>query len=1059
MGKDIDWKETEWLVTQLRAKLAEDQPTENDTEQSRSDAISDQPAEAAPSRPQPYEYGRKKKKKNRKERQPSQEASRVDAPDDGQLEISVAESAEPASAEGVVEAVPVEEAVEAVPVEEAAEAVPVEEVVEAVPVEEAAEVAPVEEVVEAATVEEAAEIAPANEPEESILAERPELQGIFEEEKPEPPVEEAAAPDTESEQEAEKAAEQEPAPTEAAPLPTYNRAVPPQKRTALFASSYARDLSADYRATPRSAGKLSGKKAAPGPKLRTDKEKQAEVTVEHLMQDLFGAESLAWFSADQSEQPEAVQVTSPEEKPVEAKPVAAKPAETVQTTVAETPVQPEPKSGKNRKKEAAKEQRQAFDTITREMDGQMALVLPETGKPLAIPAGEHEQHARREDRRKNAGDEAQIDLFSTDRGSVAFAVDPRQEKSEFKRSIEASEEDFQMLLDLDYEDELGSAIGFEKIRAYHEEGVNGQPVVKHRRRTAERREYEMQGQDTSLRKNYTKQKGEHVVRLALSVLFTLLIMIYEQSSWMAALFGGFLDGKQYPATYILMGVQLLVITAFFSYQRLWEGFVRILKFSPIDYSLCSVMLIATVVYHVVLIFLPHAAAPALYLSPAAMSLVLLALADLLDWYRESLAFQVVSSRKQKYALIPRVSVGGKQGNARSRLTDDDAAGTVWYVRPVGFVRNYFANTEKRVGHGRTLGVQLLLILAIGVAFGWYALAAGGTAEQMVQTVFVTFLLCVPVTSLLVTSLPMFFAACLRLGKKGAIIGEEPVYRCGSTTTLVVPDSEVFGAMHHEQFEVVEEEYYDQITVLVHALLEKLQSPLCDSVSIDRDRRIPTSKVTLNEIEQDGIRATVGDEQIEMLLGSAEYVESHGIAVLSRIGSELEYGGKRLVCVSAGGRLVAFFLARYRLNNDMSELLREMEGEGVKIMIRTKDPGIRDDLFEGLLPDRREPVRVMKPTAREMDLRTDRVDATVVALGSCREASRTFVTCRRVRRAANFGKLFQVLSVAVGGMIAALLTFIGGRVGMSSFLVSVYLLFWGATHAATSYFFLRERGDE
>ena len=48
------------------------------------------------------------------------------------------------------------------------------------------------------------------------------------------------------------------------------------------------------------------------------------------------------------------------------------------------------------------------------------------------------------------------------------------EQVAFKRKLESSEADFKLLVDLDYEDELGDAIGFEKIREYHERVVNGQ---------------------------------------------------------------------------------------------------------------------------------------------------------------------------------------------------------------------------------------------------------------------------------------------------------------------------------------------------------------------------------------------------------------------------------------------------------------------------------------------------------------------------------------------------------------------------------------------------------
>jgi len=197
----------------------------------------------------------------------------------------------------------------------------------------------------------------------------------------------------------------------------------------------------------------------------------------------------------------------------------------------------------------------------------------------------------------------------------------------------------------------------------------------------------------------------------------------------------------------------------------------------------------------------------------------------------------------------------------------------------------------------------------------------------------------------------------------------------------------------------------------------------------------------------------------MLIGSAAYMQSRGVAVQDRWTEAPEHRGRRLICVAANGEIVALFLARYRLAEDMKALLFELEEEDVHIMIRSKDPGIHDELFASLLPDRKDTVKVMKPSVKEIDLRTDRVDATVVALGSCREAARTFVTCRRVRRAGELGKFLQVLSIAGGAVLAAALTFFAGAVKIPAILVSLYLLFWCGVHAATSYFYLRGRDDD
>ena len=700
-------------------------------------------------------------------------------------------------------------------------------------------------------------------------------------------------------------------------------------------------------------------------------------------------------------------------------------------------------------------------TMTRAADGQMALALPEIDRH--VTEEEEEEEVDGED---IGGDEMQLDLFS------AFTVDRERRRNrtpeaphvtavtpaerDLKQSVESSEEDFRFFLDFEYEDELGRAIGFDKIRDYHELDVNGEEVVpKRRRKRGEKREYELPRQGIHLRKQYAKQKRGYVINLVLSVVIMLFLFLYEHPRLMSELFkDSFIDSEKYPVSYILFGIQLLVLAAFFSYRRLIEGFVRLLRFSPIDSSLCSVLFIITFLYHLVQLFLPHAGYPVLYLSPAAASRALLSFADLLDWYRESLAFQVVSSGKQKYALVPRVSVGGRQNDARARLLESEQDERVLYVRPVGFVRNYFANTAKRAEHQKSLGWQLLLIAAVGVALGLYTFFRGGSAEEMWQTVFLTFLLCLPVTSLLVTALPMFFASRLRLQKKSAIIGEEQIYQCGEQTALVLPDTEAFGAMHNERFELIDGCDEHRVSVLVKALLAAVGSPLADSVNVEE---MPMD-ITLTEIDEHGIAALVGKEKTPVLFGSVEYLQRYGIRVQPR-GTDLDDVCRRLLGVVIDRKLSALFLARYRLTGDMLELLEQLSAEDVRVMIRTKDPGVHNDLMNRLLSQRGATVRVMKPTVREVDIRTDRVDATVVSVGSPIEAARAFVTCRAIRRAGNFGKALQALSVIIGAGFAGLLTFFRLSATVSPLLVTLYMLSWCALHGVVSFFRLREREHE
>jgi hypothetical protein len=520
------------------------------------------------------------------------------------------------------------------------------------------------------------------------------------------------------------------------------------------------------------------------------------------------------------------------------------------------------------------------------------------------------------------------------------------------------------------------------------------------------------------------------------------------------------NGEKYPVGYILCGIQLLILSAAFSYDLLREGFRQLLRFNPNDYSLCALTLVLTLLYHLALVLLPHEGAPVLCLSPAALHLALLPLAELLDWYRASAAFRVVADRHQKFAMLPRVSVGGVLSDDRMLLQDTDAPDGVRYAYPVGFVRNYRANTERRAqGHRVSLGVPLLLALAPALALGLYVLVAEGSAATVLQTVFHTLMICLPVTASLVTCLPMFWAALLRLRRRSAIIGEVPVHECDGIHTLVIPDGEVFCSMQHEHFEVLEEHWHGKaVPVLVHALLNKLSSPLIESVEIGRGEGIPADRVTLTEIGETGVSALVGAEEIPLLMGDEAYVKSKGIAVRPRSGLLDGAGhGKRLLYVVSEGRVLAFFLARYRLNEDMAELLRDIGNEPIRILVRSRDPGICNALFDELLPEDRARVRVMRPTVCEVELKAENADATVVALGSCREVVRAHVICRRIAGVHRAGDMLRFASMAGGALLSVLLTLLGRGMRLSGVGISMYLLFWCGIYALLS--FLRLRGKK
>lgn len=704
-------------------------------------------------------------------------------------------------------------------------------------------------------------------------------------------------------------------------------------------------------------------------------------------------------------------------------------------------------------------QRPTEEDATLELDG-TRIILPKEGTPIP------EKPTQKRPPSEEGGETESVPLFS------AFSVRRQKEgalprpslarrsaeQMAFKRAMEGSDEEFELLVDLDYEDELGEVMGFEKILDYHERRINGKGEAAAASSQGSRREHEYtaQTQSISLSKSYAKQRRRYAGNLVVTVILFVLLLVYEQSRAVLSLFGAARVGMKYPSLYIGVGLALLLCGVLLLRRHLIGGLVHLVRLSPSDYSFCSVVVLITLAYHACLFFVPAGGSMSLCLSPAMGNLCLLATAELFNWYREFSAFRVISSKQQKYALMSRVSVGNREGNARLRLFEQESREQRLYARPVGFVRNYFANTKKKADRQRAFGAELLIIAAICCVLTLFSLVMGASIGGAIHTAFFTFLFTVPAVSVLGTALPMFCATCLRLGRRGAIVGEQTVHSSGGKTTLVLPDTDCFKPMPHEQFELVKGCDAERATVYIQALLEKIESPLVDTVHVPKERCLSPDAITLTDVDEYGVAAVIsGERKTPILMGSVAYLQKYGIRVSPKKDGRYEELCRHMICVAINNRLTALFIARYRLNDEMLPLVRLLEEEGLSLKIRSKDPGVHSEMLRDLFADAGLCPGVIKPLAAERDIDGQRVDATVVSLGSAREVVRTYAVCRRTRRAVRLGTVWQGLSVLCGALLSGALVLLGKITAVPTFVPVLFTLLWCGIHAIGTYFMLRE----
>lgn len=766
-----------------------------------------------------------------------------------------------------------------------------------------------------------------------------------------------------------------------------------------------------------------------------EREEIANVTVEGLLQDIFGKTSgpagRAWREkAELKEQ----DVTQTVEELVSS---ATQPIMTAD---------PEPKS-------SPATERAATDAVRIECDGQR-IVLPNNdvrGQSTGTYVSENEERIKL------------FSAFSAMRMPKDETEMPKPEIKSmsaklraFKQTLENSEEDFKLLVDLDYEDELGKVIGFEKIREYHERSVNGQLRLPRDAKQRRRRfEYGSHTQDIDLGKYYAKRRKRSVIHFVVALFLLAFMFVCEYSTSLLALFVTD-DTSRYPLTYLIVGLSLLAVAILLFRRPLLEGLLSMLHLSVTDYSFAVVVILVTVIYHVGLFFAPADSEMCLYLSPALFVILLLSVSELVNCYRESAAFRVISSKQQKYALLPRVSVGGKEGNARLSLAEQGKK-EEWYVRPVGFVRNYFTNTEKKSERSAYYSVHLLLCVSISILVALFLFFRDGSLMGACHAAFVTFLLTTPAVCVFYTSMPMFFGALLRLKRRGAIIGEVPVHEANNRTEVVLSERDCFKDIDYAQFELVKNCDAERCVILIRALLDAIDSPLSESVHVPQRFRMDPALVTLTDVGERGVAAVVRENNVNVpiLFGDVSYLQRYGIRVSPKVDGRYDEIKRQMLCVAINGRLTALFVAQYRFKEDMEELLALLKEESIGLVIRTKDPGVYDEMLKTLVGDTYPSVRVMKAHAAEMDIRTDRVDATVVSLGAAKDTARVIASCHRIRRAVRGGGVWQTLSLLLGAGLAATLAFFGRLLSLSPLLVTLVALLSTVGHVLSSYLILRE----
>ena len=239
----------------------------------------------------------------------------------------------------------------------------------------------------------------------------------------------------------------------------------------------------------------------------------------------------------------------------------------------------------------------------------------------------------------------------------------------------------------------------------------------------------------------------------------------------------------------------------------------------------------------------------------------------------------------------------------------------------------------------SLIVSASLALVSGLLYGF------ATSFTYVADVFSLFsvVLCASVSlSLFMLHSYAYRRLCHALHEgKMTVAGEGAVYEGADADVLCYADLE---AIPQENVEVVKiklsgNHRMDLVFGYLGALFAKVGGPLDGHFRVSGETEYKPKKVTLTEVEEDGISAVI--DGVNFCAGRGAYMQRHGIPFYYDAEDEIQLENEKtaIMFTAMDGVGSAKLYLRYSFSESFERLVCDLEKEGVSTIIRTCDPNL------------------------------------------------------------------------------------------------------------------------
>ncbi|MBR6916811.1 MAG: hypothetical protein IKN38_01375, partial [Clostridia bacterium] len=500
----------------------------------------------------------------------------------------------------------------------------------------------------------------------------------------------------------------------------------------------------------------------------------------------------------------------------------------------------------------------------------------------------------------------------------------------------------------------------------------------------------------------------------------------------------------YPVVYVMIDLQIMLLAVAAVYDRVLYGFGRFFKFKPSAETVLSISTVLAIVYSIIVAKnATPPEEPTLFNFPIAFCAFMIAVHSYLTIKREIFSFNVVSSKKPKFALR-RLSPSDAVMEAAAFEDSEDELGDILKIEKVSFVDGYFYRTESTLpSNSAVIYMCLGLAIALAALFGVYSAMISKSVSSAIMMGYAAFVSAVPMSVIMANSYPFFKANSTSYDNNSTIIGENSLEEYSGASVMSFDDKLVFPSVgvKVQNIKVYNNYRFDRVLYYAASVFTKTGGPLSDVFELATVEMGYSEDVLLTGIGDGYLQTEVDGKSI--MFGKANNLRELDIDIPEEISADDDEDDTvSVMYMIFKGKVVAKMNIRYLLDSDFEYIVKQLAGSGMSVCVKTLDPNISEDMIKSKVKLDKYPMRVIRYSSLdEVAYEAERADSGVVARGSSKGLLETVTYCDKVLDVKRTSSFISMLQTIISIVILAVILLSGSFSSVRSVFSVAIQAFW------------------